>query len=48
MATHDIFRARQMANRIGILRGGRKLAELDAAALDANELQAIYLQHMEA
>jgi ABC-2 type transport system ATP-binding protein len=46
MATHDIFRARQLADRIGILRAGRKRAELRAAELDAQELQALYLQHM--
>jgi ABC-2 type transport system ATP-binding protein len=48
IATHDIFRARQMARRIGILRAGRKLAELDAAEVDAAQLQAIYLKHMQA
>jgi ABC-2 type transport system ATP-binding protein len=46
MATHDIFRARQVADRIGILRAGTKRAELKAADMDANELQALYLQHM--
>ena len=48
MATHDLFRARQMANRIGILRAGRKVEELIASTLDATQLQAIYLEHMEA
>lgn len=46
MATHDIFRARQLADRIGILRAGVKRAELRAADMDAQELQALYLQHM--
>jgi ABC-2 type transport system ATP-binding protein len=46
MATHDIFRAREVADRIGILRAGTKRAELRAAELNANELQALYLQHM--
>ena len=46
MATHDIFRARQLADRIGILRGGQKRAELRAADIDAAGLQAVYLQHM--
>ena len=48
MATHDIFRARQVADRIGILRAGTKRAEVKAADLDAHELQALYLKHMEA
>jgi ABC-2 type transport system ATP-binding protein len=47
MATHDLFRVRQMATRIGILRGGKKLAEFEAASLDAQQLQALYLQYME-
>jgi ABC-2 type transport system ATP-binding protein len=48
LATHDLFRARQVADRIGILRHGEKRAELDARALDAGQLEALYLQHMEA
>jgi len=46
MATHDLLRAKQVATRIGILRRGEKLAELDAAPLDAQQLQDLYLQLM--
>jgi len=48
LATHDLFRARQVADRVGILRRGEKRAELDARTLDGAQLEALYLQHMEA
>ncbi len=48
LATHDLFRARQVADRIGILKQGEKRAELQAADIDAAQLEALYLQHMEA
>jgi ABC-2 type transport system ATP-binding protein len=48
LATHDLFRARQVADRVGILRRGEKRAELDARSLDGAQLEALYLQHMEA
>lgn len=48
LATHDVFRARQIADRIGMLSAGSKRAELAGAALDASQLEALYLQQMEA
>ncbi len=48
LATHDLFRARQVADRVGILRGGAKRTELDARALTGAQLESLYLQHMEA
>lgn len=48
LATHDLFRARQVADRIGILKQGEKRAELQAAEINAAQLEALYLQHMEA
>ena len=48
LATHDLFRARQVADRIGILRRGEKRAELPGQSLDGVQLEALYLQHMEA
>ncbi|RYF46574.1 MAG: ABC transporter ATP-binding protein, partial [Cytophagaceae bacterium] len=44
MATHDIFRARQVGTRIGIMRAGHLVESLSASDLTANELEAIYLQ----
>jgi len=44
MATHDIFRAREVGTRIGIMRAGHLVESLSASDLTANELEAIYLQ----
>lgn len=44
MATHDIFRALDVANRIGIMVHGRLLEEMDAHGLSAAGLEARYLE----
>ena len=46
MATHDIFRAKEIGNRIGIMMRGRLVNLLDADSLDAKEIESIYLQHL--
>ena len=46
MATHDIFRAKEIGDRIGIMMSGRLVNLLDAAALDAKEIESIYLDHL--
>lgn len=46
MATHDIFRAREVADRIGIMMRGRLVQVLDAKALDAREIEDIYMKHL--
>jgi ABC-2 type transport system ATP-binding protein len=46
ISTHDIFRAKDIATRIGIMRHGKLLEMIDPAALSASELEAIYLMHM--
>jgi ABC-2 type transport system ATP-binding protein len=46
VATHDIFRAREMADRIGILKAGRLAAWVDPTTLSGTELEALYLGHM--
>lgn len=46
MATHDVFRAKEVGTRIGIMKAGRLVDTLDAAALDAAEIERIYLDHM--
>ncbi|MEM7482013.1 MAG: ATP-binding cassette domain-containing protein [Acidobacteriota bacterium] len=46
MATHDIFRAQEIATRIGIMRSGRLLETVDPAQVDAREIERIYLHHM--
>ncbi len=47
MATHDLYRAKEVATRIGILRGGRLVELLDAADLTAGGIEEIYLHHMQ-
>ncbi|MEO1135449.1 MAG: ABC transporter ATP-binding protein, partial [Pseudomonadota bacterium] len=46
MATHDVFRAKEIGTRIGIMKSGRLIDTLDASALDAREIEKIYLAHM--
>lgn len=47
LATHDIFRAKECASRIGIMRAGRLVEMMDAAQVDAAEIERIYLSHMQ-
>lgn len=44
MATHDIFRAKEVGTRIGIMREGKLVETMATHDLTANELEAIYLQ----
>lgn len=44
MATHDIFRAKEVANRIGIMKQGNLITILDAKDISANELEKLYLK----
>jgi ABC-2 type transport system ATP-binding protein len=46
MATHDIFRATELASRIGIMKAGRLVEELDPKTVHNKEIEAIYLNHM--
>lgn len=47
MASHDIFRVRETCNRIGILKHGVLVREMDTAEVTANELEEIYLKYMQ-
>jgi len=46
MSTHDIFRARDVATTVGIMRHGRLVAQVDPTALTGVELERLYLAHM--
>jgi ABC-2 type transport system ATP-binding protein len=48
MATHDLFRARDVATRIGIMSGGRLVREMSAAELTHTGLEKLYLETMAA
>ena len=43
MVTHDLFRARECSDRLGIMRRGRLMREVRANAVGARELEEIYL-----
>ena len=44
MATHDIFRAKEVVDRIGIMKRGNLISEINADEISANELEKLYLQ----
>jgi ABC-2 type transport system ATP-binding protein len=46
MATHDIFRAREVSSRIAIMKDGVLIDMLEDSKLDANELEKLYLNYM--
>lgn len=46
MATHDLFRAREDASRVGILVHGRLIAEYGGADLRQIDLEEVYLKHL--
>jgi ABC-2 type transport system ATP-binding protein len=46
IATHDIFRAKECASQIGIMRAGKLVELIDAETVDAQEIERIYLKHM--
>lgn len=48
MATHDLFRAKEVGHRLGIMKRGRLLQTLDAAAVGHADVERIYLEHMHA
>lgn len=47
MASHDIFRVRETCSRIGILKSGILVKEMDTAGVTAGELEKIYLDYMQ-
>ncbi|MEM9922021.1 MAG: ABC transporter ATP-binding protein [Bacteroidota bacterium] len=46
MASHDIFRVREVCHRIGILKRGSLIKELRSEDVSANELENLYLEYM--
>ncbi|MBC7922991.1 MAG: ABC transporter ATP-binding protein [Ferruginibacter sp.] len=46
MATHDIFRAKEVGTRVGIMREGRLVTTLNAADITASGLEKLYLEYM--
>ena len=48
MATHDLFRAKEVGDRLGIMRGGELLETLHVKDLSLREIEDTYLAHMQA
>jgi ABC-2 type transport system ATP-binding protein len=46
MVTHDVFRAREIADRIGIMKHGQLVDMVQAEAVAAHDLDAMYAEHM--
>ena len=46
MSTHDIFRSREIADRVGIMRAGRLVAQLERDQLLREDLERLYLTCM--
>jgi ABC-2 type transport system ATP-binding protein len=46
MATHDIFRAKEIGTRVGIMREGELVDVRPTPSLNANELEQLYLTYM--
>ena len=46
MATHDLFRSREIASRIGIMKRGELVDQFEAKDVSHTDLERIYLQHM--
>lgn len=46
MVTHDLFRAREVGTRIGLMREGKLRRMIHAADITASELESLYLEEM--
>jgi ABC-2 type transport system ATP-binding protein len=45
ITAHDIFRVKEIADRIGIIKEGRKVLERTREELEQEDLQALYLDY---
>ncbi len=46
MATHDLFRSREVGTRIGIMKRGQLVAQMKTDDVSHNDLEKLYLEHM--
>jgi len=46
MASHDIFRVRETCDRIGILKNGSLIDQMETSKVTTNELEKIYIDYM--
>ena len=47
MCTHDIFRAKEIADRVGIMKEGRMVMERNREEFQEEDLEKIYLEYMQ-
>ena len=47
MSTHDIFRAKLIADRVGFIKRGKLVMLKTRAELEGEDLTALYIQYME-
>lgn len=48
MATHDLYRIKEVADRVGVLHNGRIHVEIDPATVDHVTLERLYIEQLEA
>lgn len=46
ISTHDLFRAKELGGRVGIMAHGRLVEMIDPASLSGADLERLYLTHM--
>ncbi|MGB2867377.1 MAG: ABC transporter ATP-binding protein [Bacteroidota bacterium] len=46
MSTHDIFRAKEVADTVGIMSKGRLVMQKSSAELQGKDLEQVYMKHM--
>ncbi|MFN9741287.1 MAG: ABC transporter ATP-binding protein [Acidobacteriota bacterium] len=46
MATHDLFRAKESGTRVGIMKSGHLVAQINTGEFSHADLESIYLEHM--
>ena len=46
MASHDLFRVRETCTKIGILKNGKLVKEMNAVDVSSSELESVYLNFM--
>jgi ABC-2 type transport system ATP-binding protein len=46
MATHDLFRSKEVGTHVGIMKAGRLVTSFEAADVSHTDLERLYLEHM--
>jgi ABC-2 type transport system ATP-binding protein len=46
MCTHDIFRAKELADKVGIMKQGRLVKQLTREEFRGEDLERLYLEYM--